>query len=191
MSSILYYSNFCDHSKKLLQTISKTQLGKDIHFMCIDKRVSEGGKIYIVLENGQKIVLPENVAKVPALLLLNNHQILYGDGIYNHFKSKQVVVTKQVTQNNMEPMAFSLGNSGGFSGVTSDQYSFLDMEPESLTAKGDGGMRQMHNYVQLNHVDSLQPISKDEGKPSGEHMTIEQLQKQREQDFSALNLQRK
>ena len=76
MSSILYYSNFCDHSKKLLQTISKTQLGKDIHFMCIDKRVSENGKIYILMETGQKILLPENIAKVPALLLLNNHQIL-------------------------------------------------------------------------------------------------------------------
>ena len=190
MSFILYYSNFCEHSKKLLQYISKTQLSKDIHFMCIDKRVSESGKIYIILETGQKILLPENIVKVPALLLLNNKQILYGDGIYNHFKLKQEVVTKQVTQNNMEPMAFSLGNSGGFSGVTSDQYSFLDMEPESLTAKGDGGMRQMHNYVQLNHVDSLQPISKDEGKPT-EHMTIEQLQQQREQDFSSLNLQRK
>ena len=190
MSSILYYSNFCEHSKKLLQSISKTQLGKDIHFMCIDKRVSEGGKIYIVLETGQKILLPENVAKVPALLLLNNNQILYGDNIYNHFKSKQEVVTKQVTQNNMEPMAFSLGGSGGFSGVTSDQYSFLDMEPESLTAKGDGGMRQMHNYVQLNHVDSFQPISKDEGKPS-EHMTIEQLQQQRDKDFAGLNLPKK
>ena len=64
------------------------------------------------------------------------------------------------------------------------------MEPESLTAKGDGGMRQMHNYVQLNHVDSLQPISKDEGKPS-EHMTIEQLQQQRDKDFSSLNLPKK
>ena len=190
MSSILYYSNFCEHSKKLLQSVSKTQLGKDIHFMCIDKRVSEGGKTYIVLETGQKIVLPENVAKVPALLLLTNNQILYGDNIYNYFKSKQEVVTKQVTQNNMEPMAFSLGGSGGFSGVTSDQYSFLDMEPESLTAKGDGGMRQMHNYVQLNHVDSFQPIAKDEGKPS-DHMTIEQLQKQREQDFAGLNLPKK
>jgi hypothetical protein len=64
------------------------------------------------------------------------------------------------------------------------------MEPESLTAKGDGGMRQMHNYVQLNHVDSFQPIAKDEGKPS-DHMTIEQLQKQREQDFVGLNLPKK
>jgi hypothetical protein len=188
MSSILYYSNFCEHSKKLLQVLSKTQISKDIHFICIDKRVNEGGKIYVILENQQKLLLPENVAKVPALLLLTNNQILYGEHIYNNLKSKQEVVTQKVTQNNMEPMAFSLGNSGGFSGVTSDQYSFLDMEPESMTAKGDGGMRQMHNYVHLNHIDSINTPAKDESKP-GNNMTIEQLQKQRDQEFSSLNLQ--
>jgi len=190
MSSILYYSNFCEHSKKLLQVVSKTQLSKDIHFICIDKRVNEGGKIYVILENQQKMLLPENVAKVPALLLLTNNQILYGEHIYNNLKSKQEVVTQKVTQNNMEPMAFSLGNCGGFSGVTSDQYSFLDMEPESMTAKGDGGMRQMHNYVQLNHIDSINTPAKDDNKP-GNNMTIEQLQKQRDQEFSSLNLQQR
>jgi len=54
MSSILYYSNFCEHSKKLLQTLSKTQASKDLHFICIDKRTQgPDKKIYIVLENGQ------------------------------------------------------------------------------------------------------------------------------------------
>jgi hypothetical protein len=46
----------------------------------------------------------------------------------------------------MEPMAFSLGGGN----IVSDQYSFLDQEPEELEAKGNGGMRQMHNYVDLN-----------------------------------------
>ena len=84
MSSILYYSNFCEHSKKLLQTFSKTSVSKDIHFICIDKRVKDNnGKVNIVLESGQKIIMPENVTKVPALLLLNNnYQVLYGDNIY-------------------------------------------------------------------------------------------------------------
>ena len=90
MSSILYYSNFCDHSKKLLQTLSKTQVSKDVHFICIDKRVKESdGKLYIVLENGQKIVMPENVTKVPALLLLTqNYTVLYGDSILEHLRRK-------------------------------------------------------------------------------------------------------
>jgi len=50
----------------------------------------------------------------------------------------------------MEPMAFSLGGGGSFGDVVSDQYSFLDQDPDELKAGGNGGMRQMHNYVDLN-----------------------------------------
>ena len=41
MSCILYYSNYCEPSKKVLQTITKTQNAKDIHFICIDKRTKD------------------------------------------------------------------------------------------------------------------------------------------------------
>lgn len=188
MTSILYYSNFCEHSKKLLQLLSKSQVSKSIHFICIDKRVKNAeGKINIVLENGQKIVMPENVTKVPALLLLNNnYQVLYGDNIYNHLKPSQEIATKQATQNNMEPMAFSLGGGGCFGGIASDNFSFLDMDSEDLTAKGNGGLRQMHNYVPLNHSDIIS-TPKDEfdykkGK-SPEGMTIEKLQQQRDAEL--------
>ena len=87
MSSILYYSKFCEHSNKLLQTLSKTNVQKDIHFICIDKRIKDSnGKMFIVLENEQKIIMPENVNRVPALLLLNQgYQVLYGESILNHF----------------------------------------------------------------------------------------------------------
>ena len=148
MSSILYYSNFCEHSKKLIQTISKANISKDIHFICIDKRIKDSNnKTYIILENGQKIILPENVTRVPALLLLNqSYNVLYGDQILQHLKPRQEVEVRQATQNNMEPMAFSLGGGD----IVSDQYSFLDQDPEELEAKGNGGMRQMHNYVDLN-----------------------------------------
>jgi hypothetical protein len=187
MSSILYYSNFCEHSKKLLQSLSKTQVSKEIHFICIDKRERDkSGKINIVLENGQKIVMPENVTKVPALLLLSQgYQVLYGDNIYNYMKPKQEVVTRQATNNNMEPMAFSLGG-GGF-GIVSDNYSFLDMDSEELNTKGNGGMRQMHNYVPLNHSDVITTPKDDfdykQDKLSGD-LTIEKLQQQREQELS-------
>jgi hypothetical protein len=194
MSAILYYSNFCEHSKKLLQTLSKTQLSKDIHFICIDKR-SKGtdGKTYIILENQQKIVMPENVAKVPALLLLNqSYDVIYGDAIYQHFKPKQEVITKQATSNNMEPMAFSL--NGGMSGVMSDNFSFLDMDSEELNTKGNGGMRQMHNYVPLNYQDTITtPTDEHDYKQPklGGEMTIEKLQEQRNQELSVLTQQQR
>jgi hypothetical protein len=152
MSCILYYSKYCDICKKYLQLLSKSPSQNDIHFICIDKRVKDANnKTYIVLENGQKIILPENVTKVPALLLLNQgYQVLYGEQILQHLKPRQQQEVRQATQNNMEPMAFSLGGGGGFGDIVSDQYSFLDQDPDDLRAEGNGGMRQMHNYVDLN-----------------------------------------
>ena len=177
MSSILYYSNFCQHSKSLLQNIGNSNVTKDVHFICIDKRVKEANKLYIVLENGQKIVMPESVTKVPALLLLSdNYRILYGEDILRFFKA---------TQNNLEPMAFALGGGGSY-GVTSDSYSFLDMDSDSLAAKGNGGTRQMHNYVSLNYMDTIstpQDETNYKGPKLPENVTVEQLMQQREMDL--------
>jgi len=191
MSCILYYSNYCEHSKKLLQTLSKTNLVKDIHFICIDKRVKDASnKTHVLLENGQKIIMPDNVNRVPALLLLNKgYEVLYGESILNHFKPQQEAVVKQSTFNNLEPMAFSLG--GGGYGIVSDQYSFLDMDSEALQAKGNGGIRQMHNYVDLNFNDSITtPNDEHEYKGANkisQDLTVEKLQQQRESDLQKVN----
>ena len=164
MSCILYYSKYCEVSKKYLQLLSKSNAQKDIHFICIDKRTTDANnKTFIILENGQKIILPENVTRVPALLLLNQgYNVLYGEQILEFLKPKQEVEVKKATNNNMEPMAFSFG--GGFSDIVSDQYSFLDQAPEDLEAKGNGGMRQMHNYVDLNFADNFSMTT-----PADEH----------------------
>jgi len=195
MSSILYYSNYCEHSKKLLQTLTKTNLQKEMHFICIDKRVKEANnKMYIILENGQKIIMPENITRVPALLLLNEgYNILYGESILQYFKPKQQTNIRQATNNNLEPMAFSF--DGGFNNIVSDQYSFLDMDSDSLAAKGDGGIRQMHNYVDLNYIDKINTPEDDvnyksSGKISAD-VSIEKLQSQREQEFQQISGDRK
>jgi len=188
MSSILYYSNFCQHSKALLQKVgNNSSILKDVHFICIDKRVKDANnKINIVLENGQQIVMPENVSKVPALLLLNeNYRVLYGEDILRYFKPREEVAVQQATQNNLEPMAFALGGGGNF-GIASDQYSFLDMDSDSLAAKGDGGTRQMHNYVSLSYADTINTPSDEtnyKGPKLGDDMTIENLMQQRESDL--------
>jgi hypothetical protein len=193
MSTILYYSNFCEHSRKLLQTLSKSDIKKDIHFICIDKRIKENNKIFIILENGNKILMPDNIDRVPALLLLNQgYNVLYGDSILEHFRPVQQKMVKQATQNNMEPLSFSFEN-GGFGNVVSDHYSFLDMDADSLKATGNGGTRQMHNYVDLNTHNQMNlqaeeddySFKKSNKLPDG--ITVEQLQKQREQEFQNFN----
>ena len=206
MSCILYYSKYCEVSKKYLQLLSKSDIQKDIHFICIDKRVKDtNNKTYIILENGQKIILPENVTKVPALLLLTQgYQVLYGEQILQHLKPKQQQEVRQATQNNMEPMAFSLGGGGGFSDVVSDQFSFLDQDVTELSAEGNGGMRQMHNYVDLNTAFSGQVSTQgssgddfnttirgakkmsDDAANSQMEQRLKQMQEQRDADIRAI-----
>lgn len=198
MSCILYYSNFCEPSKKLLQTITKTQNTNNIHFICIDKRVKDSnGKIFIILQNGQKLIMPENVTKVPALLLLNeNYRVIYGDDIYRHLKPQVVEKIQQATKNNMEPMNFQDGFSsfGGYSGgVVSDNYSFLDQSESELNVKGNGGLRQMHNYVSLDESMNLSMnLPQDDhdyksDKIKEGEMSVEALQRRREADLNNIS----
>ena len=88
MSSILYYSNYCNNCKPLLQKLSHTSIKDDIHFICIDKRVKKpNGITNIVLENGQELLLPHTITKVPALMLLNRgNKVLFGEEISNHIE---------------------------------------------------------------------------------------------------------
>lgn len=198
MSSILYYSNFCEPSKKLLQTVSKTQNVNNIHFICIDNRVKDSnGKVFIVLQNGQKLIMPENVTRVPALLLLNqNYKVIYGDDIYKHLKPQVTQQVQQATRNNMEPVNFQDGFSafGGFSGgIVSDNYSFLDQNDTELSVKGDGGLRQMHNYVTLSDSMNLSmKLPQDEQEYKTDKLkegetSIEALQRKRNEEIANIN----
>jgi hypothetical protein len=134
--------------------------------------------------------MPENVTKVPALLLLNhNYKVLYGEAIYDHFKPQERIVTKQVTQNNLEPSAFSFSGING--GITSDNYSFLDMDSDSLGTKGNGGLRQMHSYVSLNENNVIRtPNDEHEynnNKLKDGEIKIEDLQRQRDQELTNID----
>jgi len=155
MSSILYYSNYCENSNKILELLSKSNLKDEMHFICIDKRVKKNNCIYVILNNGQEILLPPNVVGVPALLLLNKgQQVLLGNDILNHLQPKLDLIKSKNKVNNQQidiPMSFSLNSclSSGF-GVVSDEYSYLDQNSDDLSSKGNGGMRQQHHYASIN-----------------------------------------
>jgi hypothetical protein len=142
MACILYYSNHCEPSQKILQIISRTKLTETIHFICIDNRYKDNkGQIIIQLEKNQKVLLPPTVNKVPALLLLNQgNQVLFENQIYQYLKPQHEIINHQATNFNDEPECFSLSQLS----CRSDAYSFLN--DDDFSVKGNAGLRQMHNY---------------------------------------------
>ena len=185
MSSLLYYSNYCENSKKLLRNLSNSSIRNEIHFLCIDKRSENQGVTYIELENGQKILLPPTVTKVPALLLLNNnHQVLFGNDIMKYLEPKQMVEQNIATSNNGEPSAFSIACGNCCFGVASDNYSFLDQTDDEMSAKGNGGLRQQHHYSLLDNIEKIDtPPDTYEPNTIG-NISLEKLQNERNNNLN-------
>lgn len=183
MSSIIYYSTHCNKSKAVLTALSKSRLQDDIHFLCIDKRVkSSTGAVHIITETGEKVLLPPQVNRVPALLLLNKgHQVLYGEQILQHFQPKNAALNDVATGFNGEPNAFALGREsmGSGFGVASDNYSFLDQSADELSAKGNGGMRQLYNYATIDLVDKIETPPDTYSPDKVGSVSLEQLQNKR------------
>lgn len=183
MSAILYYSTYCDNCNKLLQIISTSNSKNDMHFINIDKRVKKNnGATYVVLENGQELLLPPTINKVPALLLLDkSHHVLFGSDINKHLEASNIIHTNPTVKNNGEPMAYSLNNCGF--GVASDNYSFLDQDPQSLSAKGDGGMRQQHHYAGLDYNCNIDTPPDTYAPDKIGQVSLEQLEQKRNKDM--------
>ena len=183
MGKIIYYSNFCDNCKNLLKILSKSDLVKSIHFICIDKRNQKNGKTYVVLESNQEVVLPDTINSVPALLLLNeDFKTFFGEDILKYLNPIEKQKKDVATNFQGEPGAFSMNSN--FYGVASDNFSFLDQGFDELSAKGNGGLRQMHSYATLDHVEKIETPPDDYAPDTiGENVDMDKLQTKRMQDL--------
>ena len=192
MSTILYYSNYCGSCKKLLGMISRSPVKDEMHFICIDKRSKHpNGQTYIKLQDGQEVLLPPTVTKVPALLLLNRgYKVIFGDEIMQHVTPAVEAMKQQAVVQTGEPMAFGFGGGGGGGasfGVASDSFSFLDQTADELSAKGGGGMRQTHHYAAIGHVDKIETPPDNYEPDTIKGVSMEALQQQREQEYRNAN----
>ena len=188
---ILYYSNFCKHSQKIIQNLSKTNLVEKVNFICIDKRTRDpkNNQVYIVLENGTRVIMPPNIHSVPALLLVKqNYRVIYGDEIMKHFQEYILNQNDIATKKNGEPIGFPLGMTHSTSNVMSEQYTMYNMTPDELSAKGKGSSRQLYNYVSANDNGFFIQTPPDTYRPDklSNNVTIDTLQQQRNQEISGL-----
>lgn len=183
----LYYSNYCKHSQRVLHFIVKGNLTEKLNFLCIDKREKDvnNNQIYIVLEDGKKVIMPPNIQSVPALLLVKHgYRVLLGDDIIQHFQSAANLETKKKMMNQqIEPIGTSLGSN--YMNVSSEQYTFYNLTPDELSAKGNGGRRQLYNYVSANEeIISIQtPPDTYQADKIDQDITVDKLQQQRMDDI--------
>ena len=178
---ILYYSNYCSSCRSILPTLSQSQVQNDIHFICIDNRIKKpNNEIYIILSNQKEIILPETILKVPALMLLNRgSQIIFGSDILKFLQPVKSISNNINSDIIVEPESFSLHDVTKY-GVSSDVYSFLDQSSESLSTKGDGGLRQLRNNVKLDHVDTIETPPENYTPNKLGNMSMDQIETERE-----------
>ena len=183
---ILYYSNYCPNSKKIIQYITKGGLIDKLNCICIDKRVTNPntGQIQIELDNGKKVLMPPNIQYVPALLIVaKKYSAIFGGEIIKYFEPYVNKKSEEATSYNGEPVGVPLGQPSG-SNIQSEHFTFYNMSPDELSAKGNGGMRQMYNYVSAEHnLYSIQtPVDTYKPDKVGESISIESLEQKRNKD---------
>uniref|UniRef100_A0A6C0BTN9 Uncharacterized protein n=1 Tax=viral metagenome TaxID=1070528 RepID=A0A6C0BTN9_9ZZZZ len=154
MTSVLYYSNFCENSKEVIRVISTNNKQSDVHFVCVDKRIKNGDDIIIMLnDNKTTMKLPRTITMVPSLLLLNDsHKVLVGSSIIDHINpgnrgNNNHIYSPPNETSNVDPECFD--TTGKWCGIVSDTYSFWDQSDAELSTDGDGGMRQSRYYAGL------------------------------------------
>ena len=191
-NNVLYYSTTCKSCAKLLQTIGKNH-GGSIHFVCIDKRITKNGKKYAVLQNGNTVIIPDQVTMVPALLIMSTYEVIFGQDIYTHYsKYTQQMATPIATNRNMEPIPASQSNfletfDGGF-GNTFSQTSFclLDENDNNNQNNMFGSQQsqqsqQIQQFQQMQQYQQMQQQQQTSSRLSNDEMS--QLAKQREADM--------
>tara|TARA_Y100001970_G_scaffold190230_1_gene231306 strand:- start:126 stop:716 length:591 start_codon:yes stop_codon:yes gene_type:complete len=191
----LYYSNHCEKCKELLNFLYKTPLRDKFKYVCIDNRVREGNQLFIILNNGHKFPLPSQIQNVPTLLNPETNELYVGEQIKNFLIPPQQKIQRQNQQINNDPDAFTFGiNSGSSFGVNSDSYSYLNQSESEMKAQGNGGMKQLYNYVTLNNYDQQKintPDEEDNREQKIGNISLESLEQQRNQDLNVFNKNQK
>ena len=189
---ILYYSNFCKHSQKLVSTLVKGNLSDKISFICIDKRTrdTKTNHTYILLENGSKVIMPPNINRVPSLLLVKQqYRVICGcDDIMKHYHPVLKSQNEVATMSNGEPMGYHVSNFSGNTNIMSEQYTMYNLTPEELSSKGRGGNRQLYNYVPATDDILFINTPPDTYRPDkvSNAVTIDTLQQQRMDEIGSI-----
>lgn len=179
MSKVLYYSNYCEHCKIILSKLSQSSIKEELHFLCLDNRVKKVEDIYILLENGTEVFLPKMIRSVPSLLFIKENKLMVGKEVKDYILNEINMKLQKDQLYQGEPDCFALNQFGN---IISDQYSYLDQNSDEMSAKGKGGLRQIHNYVTIDYQDSIFTPPEDYVPDKVGSDSLDKIREEREKD---------
>jgi len=179
---ILFYSEFCQHCNVLLETISRHDTEKTIKTVSID-----------LLRTLKKPIDPK-IQSVPALLLVNTKEYLFGKAVFDYLLlpnrgvlfsgqssrgEKKELGTNQPHGNadvSDEPSAFSLGT------ITTEMFSPIDENDTSLSNRNFNWEVIGESSSEISQ-ETIDKYSNDSGSSKKNLPTMEDIMKQRASDF--------
>lgn len=179
---ILYYSNYCKHSQRVVQSLVKHNMKDKLSFICIDERKRDptNNQMYIILDDGNRVIMPPNIHSVPSLMQIkNNYKVIYGDDILTTLHPA-IRNSSQNVQKIIEPVGYHLGGSN-HANIVSEKFTDVNMTPDELSSKGKSNKRSLYNYVSVNQDTIFIETPPDDYKPDkvNNEVTIDSLQQQR------------
>jgi hypothetical protein len=157
-----YYSNFCPHSKDVLDFIRRNNLIQSLEFFCVDSRFRDPrtGILYILSKDSQrKDPLPPNIQEVPALLLVREqYRLILGKEIMNYFAPHIKNVFSEI--HTPEPSSLS-HDSQNFSsyGDSLTTVGYIQTPPEDRISSKIGenitiDLLEKHRHAELEKITS-------------------------------------
>ena len=122
--NILFYSDYCDHSKELLRSLKKNPINSSLIFVCVDDK---------------SIQVPNFIKVVPTIYLVNNKSVLTDNEIMNWVNQTTKPDSVEINAYNGDntsalSTSFSFLDDGDNS-VFSNQYTFLNQSDTINTPK--------------------------------------------------------
>lgn len=181
---LLFYSEYCSHSKELLSKLKQKNLLDKMILINIDNRFIKNNLTYLIIDNKETMPLPPMITCVPTMCITPAYEILQGEKILEYFLPIVNNIEDEKTMINIEPNSYSLENETiGQFGVSSDNYSYWDTDPDDLSAKGNGGLKQMYNYACINNNDAEIYTPPDLENANKSSLNLDEIQQQRNNEL--------
>lgn len=171
---ILFYSDFCNHCKMLLDTIKRHDTRSTIKLVCIES----------VQQSGRKV--PPQIHSVPALIL-ETKSIMFGKQVFDYLllpgrgvllnQPASKLVSDVVPSEQDGPMAYVLGSTH------SDQFSMIEGEDLSGLTDRSYAWTNIHDDAAITNNEPFQ----EETRSKKELPDINAIREQRQLELQQEN----